>query len=94
MHPDCTQQQEKLVGRQGMITVLFEKNFRGVRPAMMNLKNEYQEIIHTSFSSPMAGDLALEIILVRGEDTRLKALERELMGKRGIRSARLTLIPS
>ncbi|MCK9580059.1 MAG: hypothetical protein M0Q92_06360 [Methanoregula sp.] len=94
MHPDKTLPQERNAEQQGMITVLFEKNFRGVRPALMNLKNEYQEIVHTSFSAPMAGDVAVEIILVRGEDVRLKALERELMEKRGIRSARLTLIPT
>jgi len=80
--------------RQGMIAVLYEKKFRGVRPALLQIKREYLEIITTSFCSPMAGDLSLEIILVRGTDSRIGSLERDLMGKRGVRSARLMLIPS
>lgn len=80
--------------RQGMIAVLYEKEIRGVRPALLQVKREYREIITTSFYSPMAGDLSLEIILVRGTDSRIGSLERDLMGKRGVRSARLMLIAS
>lgn len=86
--------QECLTVQQGLITVLFEKDFRGVRPALLNLNRQYLEIIHTSFSAQMAGELGIEIILVRGENSRIRSLERELMGRRGVRSVRLTLIPS
>jgi metal-responsive CopG/Arc/MetJ family transcriptional regulator len=86
--------QENLPLQQGMITVLFEKDFRGVRPALLNLNRQYQEIIHTSFCAQMAGELGIEIILVRGENSRIRSLERELMGRRGVRSVRLMLIPS
>ena len=86
--------QESLPLQQGMITVLFEKDFRGVRPALLNLNRQYQEIIHTSFCAQMEGELGIEIILVRGENFRIRSLERELMGRRGVRSVRLTLIPS
>jgi metal-responsive CopG/Arc/MetJ family transcriptional regulator len=80
--------------QQGIITVLFEKDFRGVRPALLNANKEYHEIIHTSFNAQMAGELAVEIILVRGEISRIRAFERLLVGKRGVRSVRLTMIPS
>jgi len=80
--------------QQGIITVLFEKDFRGVRPALLNVNKEYHEIIHTSFSAQMEGELAVEIILVRGDTSRIRSLERALVGKRGVRSVRLTMIPS
>ena len=80
--------------QQGMLTVLFEKEQRGVRTALMSIKNENQDIIHTSFNAQMAGELGLEIILVRGTSPRIKSLEQQLTAKRGIRSVRLNLIPS
>ncbi len=80
--------------QQGMITVLFETAQKSARPSMLTLKKEFQEIIHTSFHAYMAGEIGLEIILVRGDVTRIHALEQQLVTKRGIRSARLTLIPS
>lgn len=80
--------------RQGMIAVLYEKDFRGVRPALLQVKKEYREIITTAFCSPLAGDLSLEVIVVRGADDRIVSLERDLVAKRGVRSVRLTLIPS
>lgn len=86
--------QEDYSPQQGIITVLFEKDFRGVRPALLNVNKEYHEIIHTSFSAQMEGELAVEIILVRGDTSRIRSLERALVGKRGVRSVRLTPIPS
>lgn len=94
MNLQNTTMQEKPSPQQGMITVLFEKDLRGVRPALMNAGREYQDIINTSFNAQMAGNLGLEIILVRGDSARIKSLEHQLMAKRGIRSVRLTLIPS
>lgn len=80
--------------QQGMLTILFETGQKSARPSLLALKNEFQEIIHTSFHAHMAGELGVEIILVRGDTTRIHALEQQLVTKRGIRSARLTLIPS
>jgi metal-responsive CopG/Arc/MetJ family transcriptional regulator len=77
-----------------VITVFFDTGQKGLRPALMNIQKEYQEIIHTSLNAQMEKNTNLEIILVRGDSTRIKSLEQQLNAKRGIRSARLTLIPS
>jgi metal-responsive CopG/Arc/MetJ family transcriptional regulator len=42
----------------------------------------------------MEGELGIEVILVRGDSSRIRSLERTLVGKRGVRSVRLTPIPS
>lgn len=93
MNPHSTAIQEKQSSQQGMMTILYEKDQRGVRPALMSIKNEHQEIINTSFNAQMAGNLGLEIILVRGDAAQIKSLEHHLKAKRGIQSVRLTLIP-
>lgn len=77
-----------------MITILFDTDLKGLRPALMNIQKEYREIIHTSFDARMTGNTNLEIILVRGDSARIKSLEQQLIAKRGIQSAQLTLIPS
>lgn len=79
---------------QAMIIVLFEKEHRSVRPALLNLKGEHRAIVRTSFSAPMDGELDIEIILVRGDTTSIRAFEQQITAKRGVRSARLTVIPS
>lgn len=79
--------------QQGMITVLFDNEQKSVRPALLTLKNEFQDIIHTSFQARMSGDLDLEIVLVRGDAARIRSIEEQLVSKRGVRSVRLTLIP-
>ena len=90
----CTINGEKTPAEQGMITVLFEKEQKSVRPALLNLKNEYQEIINTSFNAQIGGELGLEIVLVRGDSARIKSFEQQIVAKRGIRSVKLMLIPS
>jgi metal-responsive CopG/Arc/MetJ family transcriptional regulator len=77
-----------------MITVFFDAEQKGLKPALVNIQNEYREIIHTSFNARMNEKTDLEIILVRGDSTRIRSLEQKLGAKRGIQSARLTLIPS
>ena len=80
--------------QQGMITILVDLDQKSVRPALITLISEYQEIIHTSFSARMAGELGLEIILVRGDSARIRSLEQQITTKRGVRSARLNVIPT
>ena len=60
----------------------------------MSLMQEYQEIIHTSFNAPMRGEIGIEIILVCGAGQRITSLEKQLLTKRGVRSATVTLIPT
>jgi CopG family nickel-responsive transcriptional regulator len=80
--------------QQGMIAVLFEKERKGVRPSIMNLKNEYREIVRTSFNAAMSGNLGLEIVVVTGDTARIRSLEQQMLAQRGVQSVRLTLIPS
>lgn len=64
-----------------------------MRPALLTIQKEYRDIIHASLDARMAEKTNLEIILVRGDSARIRSLELQLNAKRGIRSARLTLIP-
>lgn len=77
-----------------MIAVFFDAGQKGLKPALVNIQNEYREIINTSFNARMNETTNLEIILVRGDSSRIRSLEQKLITKRGIRSARLTIIPS
>ena len=79
--------------QQGMIAVVYENGLKSVRPALMNLKKEYREIVRTSFIAVMTGNFGLEIIVVQGDTARIRSFEQKMIAKRGVRSARLTLIP-
>ena len=41
--------------QQGMITILFDTDLKGLRPALMNIQKEFREIIHTSFDAGIMG---------------------------------------
>jgi len=77
-----------------MIIVLFDAAHKGLRPSLMSIQKDYQEIIHTSINAHMAEKTNLEIILVRGDSIRIRSLEQQLNTKRGVQSVRLTLISS
>lgn len=79
--------------QQGMVAVLFEKDQRSVRPAILTVKRAFSDIVRASFHARMDGTQDLEVITVNGSPDRIRSLERELMGRRGVRSVRLTLVP-
>ena len=79
--------------QQGMIAVIFEKNQRNLRPLLGIIEKSFQDIIRSSFHARLEGEQDLMVIIVSGVADRIRALERELVGKRGVRSVRLTIVP-
>lgn len=94
MNVSVLQETKEGTVQQGMIAVVFENDLKSVRPALMNLKNEYREIVRTSFIAEMTGNFGLDIVVVHGDTTRIRSFEQKMIAKRGVRSVRLTLIPS
>jgi CopG family nickel-responsive transcriptional regulator len=50
-------------------------------------------IIQASLHSHVTHDRCLEVILLRGDGTQLKALAERLMSQKGVESVKLTTIP-
>jgi len=78
--------------RHGIISIVYDHDQRGLLVTIMDIQHEFREIIQASLHSHVSEERCLEIILVRGEGTELKALAERLMAQKGVESVKLTTI--
>jgi len=60
---------------------------------LMDIQHEFMSIIQASLHSHVTHDRCLEVVLVRGDGSQLKALAERLMSQKGVESVKLTTIP-
>jgi CopG family nickel-responsive transcriptional regulator len=79
--------------RQGVITMVYGHDQRGLLTTLTDIQHEFIGIIQASLHSHVTQDRCLEVILLRGDGTQLKALAERLMSQKGVESVKLTTIP-
>ncbi len=79
--------------RQGVITMIYDHEQRGLLATLTDIQHEFMEIIQATLHSHVTHDRCLEIVLVRGEGSDLKTLAERLMSQKGVESVKLTTIP-
>ena len=75
--------------KQGLITMIYDYDNGGLRPAFIKIQHEFKGIIRASLHSSMADKRGLEVILLRGYQTQFKLLEDRLMSEKGVVSVEL-----
>jgi CopG family nickel-responsive transcriptional regulator len=78
--------------RQGVITMVYDHDQRGLLTTLTDIQHEFMGIIQASLHSHVTHDRCLEVILLRGDGTQLKALAERLMSQKGVESVKLTTI--
>jgi len=78
--------------RQGVITLVYDHDQRGLLVTITDIQHEFREIIKASLHSHVTPDRCLEVILLRGDGSSLKALAERLMSQKGVESVKLTTI--
>ncbi len=79
--------------RQGVITMIYEHGQRNLLTTLTDIQHEFMSIIQASLHSHLSHDRCLEVVLVRGDGSQLKALAERLMAQKGVESVKLTTIP-
>ncbi len=79
--------------RQGVITMVYDHDQRGLLQTLTDIQHEYAHIIQASLHSHVSRDKCLEVILLRGDGTDLKTITERLMAQKGVESVKLTTIP-
>jgi len=79
--------------RQGVITIIYDHEQRGLLHTLTEIQHEYTNIIQASIHSHISHDKCLEIILLRGDGSILKTIAERLMSQKGVESVKLTTIP-
>lgn len=78
--------------RQGVITLVYDHDHRGLMEAVTEIQHENREIIQTSIHSHLTDERCMEVIMVRGDGKRLRKLSESLMALKGVESVKLTTI--
>jgi len=72
-----------------VVTMTFNVERRGVFEEISRLQHRYEDIISTTLHNHMSGS-CLEVILTRGDITRIRELAERLKAIRGIEVVRVT----
>ncbi|HOB18005.1 MAG TPA: nickel-responsive transcriptional regulator NikR [Candidatus Methanoculleus thermohydrogenotrophicum] len=79
--------------RQGVITMVYDHDQRGLLETLTEIQHEYAHIIRASLHSHITQNRCLEVILLRGDGTVLKEITERLMSQKGVEAVKLTTIP-
>ena len=79
--------------RQGVITMVYDHEQRGLLQVLTEIQHEYMDIIQASLHSHVTHEKCLEVILLRGQGEQLKSIAERLMSQKGVESVKLTTIP-
>jgi CopG family nickel-responsive transcriptional regulator len=78
--------------REGVITMVYEHDQRNLLVTLTDIQHEFNTIIKASLHSHVTHNRCLEVILVHGDGSQLKALAERLMSQKGVESVKLTTI--
>jgi len=78
--------------RQGVITLVYDHDHRGLLEAVTEIQHENRDIIQSSIHSHLTDERCMEVILVRGDGKNLRELAESLMALKGVESVKLTTI--
>ena len=79
--------------RQGVITMVYDHEHRGLLQVLTEIQHEYLDIIQSSLHSHVSHDKCVEVILLRGDGEKLRNIAERLMSQKGVESVKLTTIP-
>ena len=78
--------------REGVITMVYDHDQRNLLTNLTDIEHEYHGLIKASLHSHVTHERCLEVILVHGDGTQLKALAEKLMSQKGVESVKLSTI--
>ncbi len=73
----------------GAIYVIYDHTVKGVSDAIIDIQHEFLDVITTTMHIHLSKDYCLEIILVKGDMKRVKALVDKAMAIKGVMSVKL-----
>ncbi|MFH0966529.1 MAG: nickel-responsive transcriptional regulator NikR, partial [Methanobacteriota archaeon] len=79
--------------RQGVITIVYDHHQRGLVAAITDIQHEYMGLIQVSLHSHVTHTRCVEVLLVRGDASKVKEVAERLMAQKGVETVKLTTIP-
>ncbi|WML68182.1 MAG: Putative nickel-responsive regulator [Methanoregula sp. SKADARSKE-2] len=79
--------------REGVITMVYDHDQRNLLTTITDIEHEHHNTIKASIHSHVTPNRCLEVILIHGDGSQLKALAERLMAQKGVKSVKLNTIP-
>lgn len=78
--------------RVGTISLVYDHNQRGLVNSLLDIEHEFTDIIRSSIHIHINHDMCMEVLMVRGEGQKVKAVTEKIMTLRGVKHVKLTTI--
>ncbi len=78
--------------RVGTISLVYDHNQRGLVNSLLDVEHEFSGIIRSTIHMHINNDMCLEVLMVRGEGSEVKAVTEKIMTLRGVKHVKLTTI--
>ena len=85
---------ENKTRRRGVITMVYGYTDNSLLAAIAEIRHASNQIIRVSLQTPLSENRRLEVLLVDGDSTQLRALAERLMRQKGIGAVKVTTIPA
>ncbi len=73
----------------GVVSVIYDHNYRGVTDTIISLQHDFNEIITTTMHIHLDEENCLEMITVRGDMSKIKKMVGRLNSLKGVTSVKL-----
>jgi CopG family nickel-responsive transcriptional regulator len=73
----------------GVVSVIYDHNFKGVTDMIISLQHDFNEIITTTMHIHLDEENCLEMITVRGDMSKIKKMVGRLNSLKGVTSVKL-----
>lgn len=73
----------------GVVYIVYDHTVKGVSDAIIDIQHEFLDVITTTMHIHLSKDYCLEIILVKGDMKRIKALVDRAMAIKGVMNVKL-----
>jgi CopG family nickel-responsive transcriptional regulator len=85
---------EKEGKKTGVLVMVYDHEFKGLDEALTDIQHKYSRIVRSSMHVHLSDRDCLEAVAVEGDAEEIKRLHQELMTKRGVKQAKLTIVSS
>ena len=83
---------QRLAGEiAGTITLLFDHHKPSLQRTLTDLQHDHTDLIVSTLHVHLDHDNCLEVLVVRGDSARIRALSDTLIGTKGVKGGRLTV---
>jgi len=78
----------------GSLTIIYDHEVQGLEDALTDIQHHYRELIGSAMHLHLSDRECLLVIALRGQVRSIRDLTKEIIAKRGVKQAKLSIVTS